>query len=1577
MIDGTGLPNQSRYHRSVKPGHLSMDPGINCNEIMTVRCREERSSANKVEEVSASHSSAHSATTTNCSNEANYVNIKNRCCLCSSNTPSKETQLYSSVNTICNTCRSSDKRVTARPSETYHFTPIEENAKEEVIYIIKGEIREKVITGAHESQTPSSRLQLPSRRGGKVIKATDLLTSSSSLSSSSLLRENQPSVKQLLDKTCNSTLIKNRSHSKINKIENSCRIEHEDDDILPTEYILDRNYGKTPSVLKGQVDSEKDITRPEFEEKNIPIQNHSLSEGHRGSVKQHYPLKDCQTHKAFVLSENTKEGEKNKSDIEKDSKHKIAPELNFYHHEKTENNIYHGIIGQDKLDLPQTSSKPKLRGTTAVLYPPHPEDSGDCVEIVDIDNENIITQISEPTDLVSHVKQGAEYRFSKHFLDEQEPNDRYEGMMGEDKRHKSVSNHLGHTGKMNNSGEKRDGTLGTSNSSINRRASLAKIYTRNRTSVSASNLSSVSSSSNKIYSLNKNKSNPSKSGLDSDGTSLGSGGDSDSSEEIHYGPGFVNKLKSRYLSVALRSSGPGRPSLRRTASLEDFLDKDKDDNQIEIRRTTVNNIRNTRENKNRKASPASSTQRHGIDAQSSNTTSGAYQSNRSRGRPTAKEKFSSNMKNKSGRYEAVKRCQSVEVLSINEQVHKEGQKGKPMYASNSAKRVEVTKIEPDEDDEEPPPLPPKSELHKPPNVYTPKSSKSPIQTVLKSPTMANDVSVVDKNGDVLDGENISNSPNSDVPTSTVLASMRRPFQKRRSSGLLFGVEERELPAPDTVRETRKIFESRSSSTLGKKLLGPNGQTLTKSRSTSSLYSTKELPSSNSNNSRYNKSNPPRNLLDTNTGNQGMPKSKLGPSFSSHLALRAGVSVERSNSNSKSPVRRVTSSPNRNVANSNLAKKQAQKQNSQSPTRRTSNTSSSYKPSLQRNAPKVTNKPTLPSKPAHLSSSISSSGLKSSKSSSPSNVVSSVKSSINNGNGFKQNNSIKNFQASITKETHSEPSNTMSPLEQNINSNETSATILANKNIKLVPVRPLKSEARIVQNNGGPDWKAKPSSPPLSAEDIEEGVKLISIDSIRNIRQGGNSFSFNFHSENGINTNIKSYLPNINKKPILLPTEDDEPQYHKCNPIETEEKSDFSNNISSNVPISNTNSVAPSYCYGYSPSSSVPKQVGVIKPMTRQDLIMNDGSNGEEPTTSPRTSPISDLKPMYGENRPQANMNSTDVLNKMNINMSQVAAIRAAASKPAAGITDNEYPAKYKKEETASEESTAARTNYFSKLSTSDKNNLESSKHKQEVITANKEPSVHSSINREQEEQTMTNHVLMSTSINSSNRTSSSIAKHGVYKSDSSPNNSCNIMSSNKNCIANNKNNVPSVIKEQQQRDLSNNNETFNDLIVSATPAKVVSMKKGDSLSSSSASNSSSSDEENAADRNGSYDFVLEEENRKNGIISTNIMDFPAKKYESSKTKAEVSKELKQNDSNKNTPNNSTKAGNLGPNGEATYRENWKARSKAEQQKPENTMVFNFVNSKRDVTHIENDGLDLSKRSINSKKKTQIQLSKVR
>ena len=45
-----------------------------------------------------------------------------------------------------------------------------------------------------------------------------------------------------------------------------------------------------------------------------------------------------------------------------------------------------------------------------------------------------------------------------------------------------------------------------------------------------------------------------------------------------------------------------------------------------------------------------------------------------------------------------------------------------------------------------------------------------------------------------------------------------------------------------------------------------------------------------------------------------------------------------------------------------------------------------------------------------------------------------------------------------------------------------------------------------------------------------------------------------------------------------------------------------------------------------------------------------------------------------------------------------------------------------------------------------------------------------------------------------------------------------------------------------------------------------------------------------------------------------------------------------------------------------YRDSWKARN--DQQ---NTVVFNFVNSKKDVSHIENDGLDLSNRIAGNKK----------
>lgn len=59
-----------------------------------------------------------------------------------------------------------------------------------------------------------------------------------------------------------------------------------------------------------------------------------------------------------------------------------------------------------------------------------------------------------------------------------------------------------------------------------------------------------------------------------------SSSDTDSSEDLHYGPGIVNKLKNRYLSLALReNNAKSRPSIlpmRKATSLENLLDAEAD-----------------------------------------------------------------------------------------------------------------------------------------------------------------------------------------------------------------------------------------------------------------------------------------------------------------------------------------------------------------------------------------------------------------------------------------------------------------------------------------------------------------------------------------------------------------------------------------------------------------------------------------------------------------------------------------------------------------------------------------------------------------------------------------------------------------------------------------------------------------------------------------------------------------------------------------------------------------------------------------------------------------------------------------
>ena len=60
-----------------------------------------------------------------------------------------------------------------------------------------------------------------------------------------------------------------------------------------------------------------------------------------------------------------------------------------------------------------------------------------------------------------------------------------------------------------------------------------------------------------------------------------------------------------------------------------------------------------------------------------------------------------------------------------------------------------------------------------------------------------------------------------------------PGGRRVSTGVLFGVKDKELPAPDIVKQTRKLFEANPGSGTGRRFGAKSG--MTKAKSTSSLY----------------------------------------------------------------------------------------------------------------------------------------------------------------------------------------------------------------------------------------------------------------------------------------------------------------------------------------------------------------------------------------------------------------------------------------------------------------------------------------------------------------------------------------------------------------------------------------------------------------------------------------------------------------------------------------------------------------------------------------------------------------------
>ena len=176
----------------------------------------------------------------------------------------------------------------------------------------------------------------------------------------------------------------------------------------------------------------------------------------------------------------------------------------------------------------------------------------------------------------------------------------------------------------------------------------------------------------------------------------------------------------------------------------------------------------------------------------------------------------------------MKRAQSVEVLSF--------QAEKPPVLPSSFFSVEAGLSPPPS--ESPPPLPPRE-----------RDSPSVHGVLSSAPALVNDLIIIaDKQPPPIPSSHPKPAPAPTATTAPLPSAASKPKirpasssshsktanQKQRSStGVLFGVKDKELPAPDIVKETRKLFESNSS---GGRRAGTKAGVLTKSKSTSSLYS---------------------------------------------------------------------------------------------------------------------------------------------------------------------------------------------------------------------------------------------------------------------------------------------------------------------------------------------------------------------------------------------------------------------------------------------------------------------------------------------------------------------------------------------------------------------------------------------------------------------------------------------------------------------------------------------------------------------------------------------------------------------
>ena len=205
----------------------------------------------------------------------------------------------------------------------------------------------------------------------------------------------------------------------------------------------------------------------------------------------------------------------------------------------------------------------------------------------------------------------------------------------------------------------------------------------------------------------------------------------------------------------------------------------------------------------------------------------------------------------------MKRAQSVEVLSILAEASPRPQRA--VSASSQEEEVEEDtyyQASGPPPQESPPPLPPRErEVAPPVPVVREREAPAPSPAVKEREAPAPAVHSVLHNTPALVNDSIvlvekeaapapaparpqpkaAAAVTKPKPTKQPAANAKKSSQSRPSAGVLFGVKDRELPAPDTVRETRKLFESGGGGGGQRRFTSKGAGGLTKSKSTSSLY----------------------------------------------------------------------------------------------------------------------------------------------------------------------------------------------------------------------------------------------------------------------------------------------------------------------------------------------------------------------------------------------------------------------------------------------------------------------------------------------------------------------------------------------------------------------------------------------------------------------------------------------------------------------------------------------------------------------------------------------------------------------